>query len=106
MSSDLWQILIKIRNGPSSADLTCDECFTLLDYLVSQISQEALLDELYEVALKHWQHCPHCREHHLRRLKELEASYWSHHQTSSSPNTDPLLICKWPQGLTNDRTDC
>ncbi len=80
MTAQLWQILLKLQKEPAEADLTCDECFVLLDYLVSQIVAIPHSRSLQEVAHKHFQYCPNCREHHLQKLKVLEADYLHGHE--------------------------
>ena len=90
MSAALWQILRKIQTNQAQA-LDCDECFTLLEYLVSQVAEEQYLDGLYEVARKHWELCPGCREHHLQQLQALEAAYAARHGAVAA-----ALVCRWP----------
>lgn len=102
MTSGLWRILLKIQERPADIDLTCDECFTLLEYLISQVSQETYLDSLYKAARTHWRYCPKCREHHLQKLKNLEVSYLSQQSENSTNSLDSFLSCTWPPERTND----
>lgn len=69
----LWQILLKIIPARSNPPLTCDECFILLDHLAEQLAGGTALDSLLQAIHRHLAHCPECREHHLQRLRELEA---------------------------------
>ena len=69
----LWRILLKL--GRPDTTLTCDECFVLLEYLADERVQGADLKVLYQAARQHLSHCPGCREHHLERMRELEARF-------------------------------
>ncbi|MFQ5576606.1 MAG: hypothetical protein ACE5G8_06410 [Anaerolineae bacterium] len=75
----LWQILLKAKSKASTAALTCDECFWLLEYLTEAAAaggpalDEADAKELARIARTHLNACPHCREHHLAELRRLEA---------------------------------
>jgi hypothetical protein len=90
MASLLWQILLKIQGSSTHVNLTCDECFELLDYLTSQISaEETYLDSLYDAARKHLQYCADCREHHLKLLQDLESSYLAYHK-NGRPRAVPI----------------
>jgi hypothetical protein len=44
-----------------------------LEYLADSAVAGADPDRLRRSARRHLAHCPDCREHHLRRLRELEA---------------------------------
>ena len=68
MSRPFWQTLVAADSGENLA-LTCDECFAILEYL----AEGAHLQTLQKTAQHHLSHCPDCREHHLKRLIELEA---------------------------------
>jgi len=78
MSPKLWQTLLKIKPD-NHQDLTCDECFALLEYLVEISADDvapqnpASVNRLQEIAKTHVAACPNCREHHLKRLQELES---------------------------------
>lgn len=71
MTDSLWRILLKLDE--TDAELTCDECFVILEYLADQaangVEKNHLLDQVREHVVK----CPQCYEHHLQRLRELEA---------------------------------
>ncbi len=69
----LWQILVRSLQNAPDRDLTCDECFAVLEYLADSAVAGADPDRLRRSARRHLAHCPDCREHHLRRLRELEA---------------------------------
>ena len=68
----LWQILAASHiSGPDSA-LSCDECFAALEYLADCAVSGADPALVLESARHHLERCPHCRQHHLRLLRELE----------------------------------
>jgi predicted anti-sigma-YlaC factor YlaD len=78
MLTPLWQILLKLSPNHRKSTITCDECFTVLEFLSELIDTKVInIDQTNIVSLdravhKHMEHCPHCREHHLQRLQELE----------------------------------
>ena len=71
-SRPFWQTLVAADSDESIA-LTCDECFIILEYLAEEAAEGADLQTLQQAAQHHLTHCPDCREHHLKRLIELEA---------------------------------
>lgn len=71
MAASLWQILLKLER--TDAELTCDECFIVLEYLADRAAGGSDLRRVLPKLREHIARCPHCREHHLRRLRELEA---------------------------------
>ncbi len=75
----LWQTLLNLIKKKEKTDLTCDECFELLEYLVevsalspAKMNAPAFI-ELQDVARIHLSSCPHCREHHLHMLEQMES---------------------------------
>lgn len=78
MTRPLWKTLLSLfpKNNPHT--LTCDECFELLEYLVdtSEHNPDILAKEdlvfLQQVATAHLRQCPHCQEHHLEMLDDME----------------------------------
>jgi hypothetical protein len=71
-SRPFWQTLVAADSGENIV-LTCDECFTILEYLAEEAAEGADLQTLQKAAQHHLTHCPDCRAHHLKRLIELEA---------------------------------
>jgi hypothetical protein len=71
-SRPFWQVLVAADSG-EDVTLTCDECFAILEYLAEEAAAAADAQTLQKAAQRHLAHCPDCREHHLRRLRELEA---------------------------------
>jgi hypothetical protein len=74
MSSQLWEILIKIRRMKPDEKLSCLECFAVMELLVEGAELGIELPRLAEIAQKHLARCPDCREQiraQLARLAEL-----------------------------------
>ena len=75
----LWQILLNLTSKTHTAALTCDECFSLLEYLTEAADagrpgqDKADVKELARIARTHLNACPNCREHPLAELHRLEA---------------------------------
>lgn len=76
-SRPFWQTLVAADSGENLA-LTCDECFAILEYLAEEAAEGADLQTLQKAAQHHLTQCPDCREHHLKRLIELEAQLAAH----------------------------
>lgn len=78
MTRPLWQTLLSLVSKNRNTKLTCDECFELLEYLVEIAGQNAppVTDAdrqyLQTVAVTHFQQCPHCQQHHLELLRQME----------------------------------
>lgn len=64
MSSPLYKILYKFNQFESDVSLTCDECFTILNYLADEASAGVDPRILYQAARQHLAGCRGCREHH------------------------------------------
>jgi hypothetical protein len=63
MSIALWQLLLE---DPS--DLTCDECFAVMEYYAEALTgHEDLLPRIIE----HLKRCPECALQHRRALRRL-----------------------------------
>ena len=69
----LWQVLLKLKPDRPDAALSCDECFTLLDYVAEQLAGGAAIMDYSQAIRQHLAHCLGCQEHHLQRLNDLEA---------------------------------
>ena len=75
MALKMWKILLKLNRPADESRLTCDECFALLDILTSCLPDEDPDEMLYEAAMTHLKHCPHCTEHHQQLLSALAAKH-------------------------------
>ena len=73
MTVALWQVLLKLGPDQPDADLNCDECFTLLNYVAEQLAGGADVMDYSRAIRQHLEHCLDCQEHHLQRLSDLEA---------------------------------
>ncbi len=68
----LWRILFKAQ-AQSDAELTCDECFAILNYLVDQQAiGDSSLESVWRAVNQHLARCPDCREHYSHWLRQLE----------------------------------
>lgn len=72
LSRPIWKLLIKVSESDQVEKLTCDECFNILDYLADEAIRGIDLNVLREALHRHMEHCADCREHHLKKLEELE----------------------------------
>jgi hypothetical protein len=79
----LWQILLKAAN-PAQADLTCDECFALLEYYSSRAADGEDFEKIKQATRKHLLTCPHCREQHLQRLNQIEQRFQAARRKTST----------------------
>jgi hypothetical protein len=52
-SRSLWQLLVLTCDASTSAQLTCEECFVLLEHDAELLSSGAALDELHPVIRNH-----------------------------------------------------
>ncbi len=79
MSRPLWQLLLEVRKDATpQRPFTCDECFTVLEYLAEAFSQETAVaqqDQLHEAIKQHLAVCPDCQMHYQARLEAMEQAY-------------------------------
>ena len=71
MPSQLWQLLIKIQLDELDGDLTCMECFAVMELLVAAAELDIDLNHLIQLARDHLDRCPGCREQFKGRLDAL-----------------------------------
>ncbi|MCK5316122.1 MAG: hypothetical protein KAI94_07170 [Anaerolineales bacterium] len=76
-SRPLWKLLIVFSEPEQADELTCDECFNVLEHLAGEAVRGLDVQLLQEAVQLHLEHCPDCREHHLHRLGELEAKLFT-----------------------------
>jgi hypothetical protein len=62
-----------LRQPNRNTQVECDECFFVLEYLAQSAIDGMEETQLREAVLGHINQCPDCREHHLKRLSELES---------------------------------
>ena len=70
----LWQILVVFNDRNQSAGLTCDECFLFMEHIAEEAIAGADQESLLKAVQVHLAICPHCRDHHLRKLEAMEIS--------------------------------
>lgn len=71
----LFEILIQSSKPGEETTLTCDECFVVMEYFVELALEGFTLEEIKKPLLKHIDHCPDCREHHLQKIRDLEEQW-------------------------------
>ena len=72
MSRSLWQLLIETRNIKDNMQLTCDECYMLLEYDADLLVAGAHFDELKTAIRNHVALCSECQIELAARLEKLE----------------------------------
>ncbi len=68
----LWQILASATREDAPLRLTCDEVFTVLEYVAEVRPKGIAAERLWQAAREHLACCPECGERHLRQLGILE----------------------------------
>lgn len=71
-SRPLWKLLIVFSEPDPGEELSCDECFNVLEHLAGEAVRGLELKYLEEAIIRHFELCPDCREHHISMLAELE----------------------------------
>jgi len=80
-SRSLWELLMLTRDAGTSAQLTCEECFVLLEYDAELLSNGAALDELHPAIRNHLSLCSKCKtkiDEWLRKPGTPRAQRFSH----------------------------
>jgi RNA polymerase subunit RPABC4/transcription elongation factor Spt4 len=57
----LWQLLVLTRDPHAPVDLTCEECFALVEYDAGLLEAGVPLDEIRPIASRHLSMCPGCQ---------------------------------------------
>ena len=60
-SRSLWQLLLLTRDASMPVQLTCEECFALLEYDAELFASGAALDEIRSIVNRHISLCSACR---------------------------------------------
>jgi uncharacterized protein with PIN domain len=71
MSSQLWELLVKIELGEANDKLSCGECFAVMELLAGGAELGIDQKRLERLARQHLSRCPDCREKLWKRLGEL-----------------------------------
>jgi len=69
----LWEILLAAESN-DPRELTYDECFAIIEYLADELAGGADSQTIKQAAQRRLTHCPNCRQHHERRLREIETT--------------------------------
>jgi len=67
----LWQLLLLRCDANTPVNLTCEECFVLLEYDVDLLANGAALDEILPAASYHLSLCSECKAKINEWLKDL-----------------------------------
>ena len=70
----LWQLLLLIHDPTTPVQLTCEECFSLLEYDAELLANGAALDEIRPVASHHLSLCSKCKAKINAWLGKLDAT--------------------------------
>jgi hypothetical protein len=60
-SRSLWQLLLLTRDTDKPAQLTCEECFVLLEYDAELLTSGANLNEIRPAISRHLSRCSGCK---------------------------------------------
>jgi len=68
----LWQLLLLTRDAGSPVQLTCQECFALLEYDAERLANGIPPDEIRPAVSRHLSLCPQCRAKFDDWLEKLD----------------------------------
>jgi len=68
----LWQLLLLTRDVGSRVQLTCEECFTLLEYDAELLADGIVPDEIRPAVSRLLSLCPQCRAKFDGWLEKLD----------------------------------
>jgi hypothetical protein len=60
-SRSLWQLLLLTHDASMPVQLTCEECFTLLEYDAELLAGGAVLDAIRPAVNRHLSLCSKCK---------------------------------------------
>ena len=75
----LWQLLLLTHDARKPVQLTCEECFILLEYDADLLARGASLEEIRPTVEQHLSHCSTCRAKFEEWLKELDGVQFHPH---------------------------
>ena len=61
LSRPVWQLLMLTSDSKKSINLTCEECFSLLDFDAYLLATGAVSDEIRPFVSHHLALCPKCK---------------------------------------------
>lgn len=68
----LWQLLMLIRVSKRPTQLTCEECFALMEYYADLLAAGAIFDEIRPSVSHHLALCSECQTKFDDWLEKLE----------------------------------
>lgn len=71
MSSQSWELLVKIERSEANDRLSCGECFAIMELLAEGAELGINQKRLERLTRRHLSRCPDCREQLWERLREL-----------------------------------
>jgi uncharacterized protein with PIN domain len=74
MSRPLWQLLVHELDFDNGQELTCEECFAVLEYYADLLACGANPEKLHQPMHRHLAHCPNCRKQFQQWIKHLEGN--------------------------------
>lgn len=77
-SRSLWQLLLLTRDASTPVQLTCDECFALLEYDAELLVSAATLDEIRPAVRDHLVICSKCKAKIDAWLKDMDEGDAAH----------------------------
>ncbi len=72
MPRPLWQLLIDFKKSQRERNLTCDECFTILEFYADQLASGVDPQIVQPEIKQHLAGCPDCRSSCIARISRLE----------------------------------
>jgi hypothetical protein len=66
----LWQVLVKAAEN-ETGDLSCEECFILMDYFADLLASGHAPREVLPLADRYLQRCPECQREYRQALADL-----------------------------------
>ena len=72
MSSQLWEVMIKLEATRTRDSLTCPECFAVIELLAEGASLGVEYEQLEALVRDHLSQCSDCRDALLAQLERLE----------------------------------
>lgn len=68
----LWKLLMLARSSETNLQITCEECFALLEYDAELLANGAAFEEIRPIANHHLSLCPTCTEQFKNWLEKRD----------------------------------
>lgn len=72
MVRPLWQLLLDFNEAKKAQQMTCDECFMVLEFYADQFASGVDPQTLNPALKQHLAHCPNCSSKFAAWIRELE----------------------------------